>query len=44
MLELIREEDSYKRLLTIHDDKLIQYDRSFEALLNFYKMQVHHDI
>ncbi|WP_320122924.1 DUF4038 domain-containing protein [uncultured Sphaerochaeta sp.] len=44
MLELIRKEDSYKRLLTVHDDKLIQYDRSFDTLLDFYTMQVHHDI
>ncbi len=44
MLELVRNEDAYKRLVTVHDDKLIQYDDSFDNLLDFYTMQIHHDI
>ncbi len=43
MLQLIRKEDAYNRLLTIHDDKLVQYDRAFDSLLDFYTMQIHHD-
>ena len=43
MLKLIRKEDVYKRLLTIHDDKVVQYDESFDDLLDFYTMQIHHD-
>lgn len=43
MMELVRREDAYKRLLTIHDDKLVQYDESFEPLVDFYTMQIHHD-
>lgn len=43
MLELIRTEDAYQRLLTVHDDKLIQYDESFDHLLDFHTMQVHHE-
>ena len=44
MLNIIRDEDSHRRLLTVHDDKLIQYDKSFDDILDFYTMQIHHDI
>ncbi len=43
MVKLMRSEDIYKRLLTVHDDKLIQYDDSFDDLLDFYTMQLKHD-
>lgn len=43
MMEIIRNEDAYGRLLTIHDDKIVQYDESFDHLIDFYTMQIHHD-
>lgn len=39
----IKSEDKYNRLITVHDDKLIQYDDSFDELLDFYTMQLKHD-
>ena len=43
IIKQIKNEDCYNRLITVHDDKLIQYDKSFDELLDFYTMQLKHD-
>ncbi|MDC7232499.1 MAG: DUF4038 domain-containing protein [Spirochaetales bacterium] len=43
IVKQIKTEDSYNRLITVHDDKLVQYDESFDELLDFYTMQLKHD-